>query len=169
MVLAFDEGPDRKMGLSPGNLSFDSLFKVFLSRMFVPPESFFVDFSASFTEFSCDVLMKISVLDQSQFRGISTSIDVRNIIFYGLQIPASKDDRVFIEQTEDLLHKGESRKAAFFLLAWRDCLPMLNLEFPLGRILSIFLAEEVAAERRGQCNEGRVLQAAPLLLSEFLI
>jgi hypothetical protein len=30
--------------------------------------------------------MKISVLDQSQFRGIPTSIDVRNIIFYGLLI-----------------------------------------------------------------------------------
>jgi hypothetical protein len=137
------------MGLPPGNLPFDSLFKVFPSRTFVPPESFFVDFSASFTEFSCDVLMKISVLDQAQFRGIPTFIDVRNILFYGLlidsltpflrdffalefpeefrkQIPAYKDDLGFIELTEDLLHKGESRKAAFFLLARPNCLPMLN-------------------------------------------
>jgi hypothetical protein len=44
MVLAFDEGPDRKMGLSPGNLPFDSLFKEIPSRAFVPPEYFFVDF-----------------------------------------------------------------------------------------------------------------------------
>jgi hypothetical protein len=66
-VLAFDEDPDRKMGLTPGNLPFGSLFKVFLLRTFVPPEFCFVDFSVSFTEFSCDIPMKISVLDQSQF------------------------------------------------------------------------------------------------------
>jgi hypothetical protein len=51
MVLAFDEGPDRKMGLSPGNLPFDSLFKIFPSRMFVLPKSFFVDFSAFLLSF----------------------------------------------------------------------------------------------------------------------
>jgi hypothetical protein len=55
MVLAFDQGPDRKMRLPPGNLPFDSLFNGFPSGTFVPPESFFVDFSASFPEFSCKV------------------------------------------------------------------------------------------------------------------
>jgi hypothetical protein len=44
---------------------------------------------------------------------------------------------------------------------------MLNFAFPLHRILSIVFAKEAAAERRGQCNEGGVLQAASLLLSEF--
>jgi hypothetical protein len=43
-VLAFDEGPDRKMGLTLGNLPFDSLFKVFLLRTFVQLGFCLVDF-----------------------------------------------------------------------------------------------------------------------------
>jgi hypothetical protein len=41
-------------------------------------------------------------------------------------IPATKDDLGFIELTEDLLHKGESREAALVRLARMDCLPRLN-------------------------------------------
>jgi hypothetical protein len=54
------------------------------------------------------------------------------------QIPAYQDDLGFIEMTEDLLSKEESREAALLLLARLDCLPMLNFEFRLHRILSIF-------------------------------
>jgi hypothetical protein len=97
------------------------------------------------------------------------SIVVRNIIFYGLlinskapflrdffalefpeefrkQIPAYKDDMRFIELTEVLLPKGESRETAFLLLARSDCLPMLNFEFHLHQIRSVLFAEQPTFE-----------------------